>query len=93
MMLRALVLLSVALAGLGLAPSTHSSPLYNAADIGVLQHASAQLRHESGTRVLRWLRSQRLVRSVSLQPDGRTFDLWFTDGRHVVMMPPTKSSR
>lgn len=92
MMLRALVLLSVALAGLGLAPSTHSSPLYNAADIGVLQHASAQLRHESGTRVLRWLRSQRLVRSVSLQPDGRTFDLWFTDGRHVVMMPPTLSA-
>lgn len=61
-------------------------------DTHVLALGSVKRGHESPVAVMRWLRLQRVVRSVSLGRDGETIDLHFRDGLHAAILPKSQHS-
>src|SRR5712692_1814663 len=85
MLLRALLLLAVTLAGFGFHSRTDASAFSGSADTRLLRLAAVGLKHDTMRQVLQWLRHQPSIRSAV--HDGRTLGVVFTDGTRGVILP------
>lgn len=84
MVVRALVIVTVLLAGIGAYP--HTSSASPSPDLRVLRAASGLLGHRSVHAVRGWLLHQPSVRSVTIAADG-TVDMRFGDGTVALIVP------
>lgn len=94
MKLRALLLLVILLAGLGLAPEGRASAAIDSRlDNQTLQLASARLQRHSLRNVLQWLSHQPSVEAAETGANRQVLNIHFRDGTRGVLLPAWPGKR